>query len=83
MRIIDDTSHAVDLITMLTLLTVGTRIRIRHDSTPDIYMHTVRDARSTLHFCYKCKKRFHHLLRVREITPFSSDLGCGLELWCE
>lgn len=85
MRIVGDEiryDQTISIIQFLTMISKGTTVHIRVVDSETVYIHTVKTASGVLHFCQHLYGEVRHLLRVYEITTFTSENGNGLEVYC-
>lgn len=86
MRVLGNDIHKSDntitIVRFLIMLSTGTTVHVKVDDSDTIYIHTVETASGVLHFCQHLYGEVKHLLRVYEITTFTSENGVGLEVYC-
>lgn len=85
MRIVGDEIRYNETITIIQLLLMtskGTTVHIKINDSETVYIHTVETAKGVISFCQHLYGEVKHLLRVYEITIFTSENGNGLEVYC-
>lgn len=78
----DEIHSKLWLVQLMSLLTIGTTLRVRVKDCNTIWQHKICDARGVLEFLQKMNKINGRHLMVHEISSFSGDSIDGIEVYC-